>query len=83
MSETETYEQSDDQASMSEVEGQRRSHRGEKGGHHKREELTSLTDLQGWMLQGKNEGAPRTVGQSTKTKENIRSTPNFGQSLFD
>ena len=47
MSETETnYEQSDDQASASEFEVQRRPHKGGKGGHHKREEPTSLTDLQ-------------------------------------
>ena len=47
MSETETeYEQSDDHETTSEVEVQRRPHRGGKSGHHKREEPTSLTDLQ-------------------------------------
>lgn len=45
MSETETYEQSDDQALASEIEVQRRPHKG-KGGHHRREEPTSLTGLQ-------------------------------------
>jgi len=44
MSETETdYEQSDDRESTPEVEVQRR--RGGKGGHHVREEPTSLTYL--------------------------------------
>ena len=43
MSETETYEQSDDQSSASEIEVQRRPH---KGGHHKREEPTYLVELQ-------------------------------------
>ena len=46
MSETETYEQSDDQSSASEIEVQRRPHKGGKGGHHRREEPTSLTELQ-------------------------------------
>ena len=50
MSETETYEQSDDQASVSEVEVQRRPHRGGKGGHHRREEPTSLAGLQACPL---------------------------------
>ena len=46
MSETETnYEQSDDQTSASEIEVQRRPHKGGKGGHHKREEPTSLAEL--------------------------------------
>ena len=47
MSETETnYEQSDDHASASEFEVQRRPHKGGRGGHHRREEPTSLIDLQ-------------------------------------
>ena len=47
MSETETnYEQSDDHESASEFEVQRRPHKGGKSGHHRREEPTSLTDLQ-------------------------------------
>ena len=46
MSETETYEQSDDQALASEIEIQRRPHKGGKGGYHRREEPTSLADLQ-------------------------------------
>ena len=46
MSETETYEQSDDHSSSTEVEEQRRPRRGGKGGHHKREEPTSLAELQ-------------------------------------
>ena len=46
MSETETYEQSDDQLSATEIEEQRQPHRGGKGGHHKREEPTSLIELQ-------------------------------------
>ena len=51
MSETETdYEQSDDHESTPEIEIQRRPHRGGKSGHHKREEPTSLTDLQACPL---------------------------------
>ena len=51
MSETETdYEQSDDRESTPEVEVQRRPHRGGKGGHHVREEPTSLTYLQACPL---------------------------------
>ena len=46
MSETETYEKSDDQSSASEIEVQRRPHKGGKGGDHRREEPTSLADLQ-------------------------------------
>ena len=46
MSETETYEQSDDHSSSTEVEEQRRPRKGGKGGHHKREEPTSLVELQ-------------------------------------
>lgn len=50
MSETETYEQSGDHASASEIEVQRRPHKGGKGGHHVREELTPLTYLQACPL---------------------------------
>ena len=50
MSTTETYEQSDDRSSSTEVEVQRRPRRGGKGGHHKREEPTSLTELQACPL---------------------------------
>jgi len=46
MSTTETYEQGDDRSSSTEVEVQRRPRRGGKGGHHKREEPTSLAELQ-------------------------------------
>jgi len=50
MSDTQTCEQSDDQSSSTEVEVQRRPRRGGKGGHHKREEPTSLTDLQAYPM---------------------------------
>ena len=46
MSEIETNEQSEDQASASEFEVQWRPQKGGKGGHHRREVPTSLTDLQ-------------------------------------
>ena len=46
MSETETYEQSDDQSSAVEIEEQRQPRKGGKGGHHKREEPTYLIELQ-------------------------------------
>ena len=54
MSETETYEQSDDHSSSTEVEVQRRSHKGGKDGHHR---------LLGEdaCLQGKNENVPKEV----------------------
>jgi hypothetical protein len=50
MSDTETYEQSDDHSSSTEIEEQRRPRRGGKGGHHKREEPTSLAELQACPL---------------------------------
>ena len=50
MSETETYEQSDDHSSSTEVEVQRRPRKGGKGGHHKREEPTSLAELQAYPM---------------------------------
>ena len=50
MSKTKNYEQSDDQASVSEMEVQRRPHRGGKSGHHVREEPTFLTYLQACLL---------------------------------
>ena len=50
MSTTETNEQGDDLSSSTETEIQRRPRRGGKGGHHKREEPTSLTELQACPL---------------------------------
>ena len=50
MSTTETYEQGDDRSSSTEVEVQQRPRRGGKGGHHKREEPTSLAELQACPL---------------------------------
>lgn len=50
MSTTETNEQGDDRSSSSEIETQRRPCRGGKGGHHRREEPTSLTELQACPL---------------------------------
>ena len=50
MSTTEAYEQGDDQFSSKEVEVQRRPRRGGKGGHPKREEPTSLAELQAYPL---------------------------------
>ena len=79
MSETETdYEQSDDQVSASEFEVQRRPHKGGKGSHHKREEPTSLTDLQGWILQGENESVSKVVDRGTKTEKEAKSPPYLG-----
>ena len=49
MSTTETNEQGDDRSSSSESEVQR-PRKGGKGGHHKREEPTSLAELQACPL---------------------------------
>jgi len=50
MSTTETNEQGDDRSSSTEVETQQRPRKGGKGGHHKREEPTSLAELQACPL---------------------------------
>ena len=50
MSTTETNEQGDDRSSSTEIEIQQRPRRGGKGGHHRREEPTSLTELQACPL---------------------------------
>ena len=46
MSTIETYEQGDDRSSSIEIEVQQRPRKGGKGGHHGREEPTSLAELQ-------------------------------------
>jgi len=50
MTTTKTNEQGDDRSSSTEVEVQQRPCSGGKGGHHKREEPTSLAELQACPL---------------------------------
>ncbi len=50
MSDTETYEQGDDHSSSTEVEVQQRPRKGGKGGQHRRQEPTSLAELQACPL---------------------------------